>query len=275
MEVQGPHREGQGFLNSCPNRRGFEIEGVDRRRPRGPESRHQGFPGTDGRFSDCEGLGSERQGVDMESPGALRQGFDDFRRERRGSDMRRLRPDKPGMRGSTPESLRHRLFSEGPELDSRGSEPSSPHFNSPHQVARFHGPSNPHSAQYSGPPGPAQNSGGPGFDTPQNQHEVKPQRHRGALLPTPTEGLIRFPNRVMSNPGVFSPKQKQVSHSVDRKWSRGRTVSRERELVKGQKQQQEKSPAGKKSASVVACPGGGEGIKEVCNEADKSGETQQ
>ena len=274
-EGQGPHRGGRGFMNSCPNRRGFEIEGLDRRRPRGPELRHQGFPGTDGRFSDCEGLGSERQGVDMESPGTLRQGFDDFRRERRSSDMRRLRPNKPDMRGSTPESLRHGPFAEGPGLDSRGSEPSSPHFNSLHQVARFQGPSNPHSAHYSGPPGPAQNSGGPGFDGPQNQHEVKPQRHRGALLPTPTEGLIRFPNRVMSNPGVFSPKQKQVGHSVDRKWSRGRTVSRERELVKGQRQQQEKSPAGKKSTSVVACPGGGEGIKEVCNEADKQGESQQ
>ncbi|XP_044068420.1 uncharacterized protein LOC122883584 [Siniperca chuatsi] len=280
-EGPGDHRGGPDFMNSCPNRRG--LGGPDLRRP-GPEHRNSNIegPGTDGRFSDCGGLGSERRGVDMDSPGTGRQGFEhDFRRERRGPDMRRQGPDKTDVRGPAPESsdIRHGpgrwdTNTEGPGLDSRGSEPASPNFNSPYQVTRFQGPSDPHSAPYSGPLGPGQNSGGnacPGFDNLQNQQAVKPQRHRAALLPTPTEGLIRFPNRRINNPDVFSPKRKQIGHPTDRDWSRGRSVSRERELVKGQRQEQEKSLADKTSTPVDAGTGGGEEKKEEGNETDKQG----
>lgn len=266
------------------------MEDLDQRGPRGPELRSSGPENrntniegqrTERRFSDCGGLGSERRGVDMESLGRDRKGFGDFRRERRGPDIRGLRPDKTQMKGSAPENSnirygpgRRDTITEGPGLHSRGSEPASPHFNSPHHVARFQGPSDAHSAQYSGPLGPAQNSGGnscPGFNDLKNQPAVKPQRQRAALLPTPTEGLIRFPNRMISNPDVFSPKRKQIGHATDREWSRGRPVSRERELVKRQRQEQEKSPAGKISTLVNAGTVGGEEKKKEGNETDKQG----
>lgn len=195
--------------------------------------------------------------------------------------MRRLGPGKIDMRGLAPENsgIRHGpgrwdTITEGPGLDSRGREPASPRFNSPHQVARFQGPSGPHSAPSSGPLGPTQNSGVnpcPGFDNQQNQQAVKPQRHRGALLPTPTEGLIRFPNRMMNNPDVFSPNRKQIGHSMDMGWRRGRPVSRERELVKGQRQEQERNPAGKISALADAGKVGAEEKKEEGNETAKQG----
>uniref|UniRef100_A0A8C9XCM8 Death inducer-obliterator 1 n=2 Tax=Sander lucioperca TaxID=283035 RepID=A0A8C9XCM8_SANLU len=327
--MRGTNMEGPGARSGapdsmiCPNGRGFEMEGLDRRVPRGPDFRHQGpenrnsnieGPGTDGRFSNCGGLGSERQSVDMESPGTGRQGFEhDFRRRSRGPDIRRLGPGKTDIRGPAPESsdLRHGpgrwdTNMEGPGsdrrgpdmmgrgLDSRGYEhdmegsdirgpgcdgrgpnmTASPHFNITNQVTRCQGPSDPNSAPCNGPLGPAQNSGGsscPGFDNLQNQQAVKLHRHRAALLPTPTEGLIRFPNRMINNPDVFSLKRKQIGHPPDREWSRGRPVSRERELVKGQRQEQEKSPAGKISTPVDASTGGGEGKKEVGNETDKQG----
>lgn len=216
------------------------MEGLDRRGPRGPELRRPGpenrnsnieGPGPDGRFSDCRGLGPERRVIDMESPGTDRKEFDDFRRERRGPDMRRPRPDMH----TVPESaeLRHGpggwdTITEGPGLDSRGSEPAPPHFNHSHQVSRFQGPRDPHSAP--------NNAGNPfpSFDNLPNQQPVKPQRQRAALLPTPTEGLIRFPNRMINNPDVFSPKRKQIGQPMDREWSRGRPV----------RQDQEKGPAG-------------------------------
>lgn len=262
MEGPGAHRGGQDLMNACPNRREFEMEGHNRRGPGGPgrENRNSNIEGpeTDGMFSDCGGLRSERRGVDMDSSGTGRQGFEhDFRRERRGPDMRRLGPDKTDMRGPAPGGW------------DTNTEPASPHFNSPHQATRFQGPSDPHSAPYSGPQGLAQNSEGnscPGFDNLQNQQAVKPQRHRGALLPTPTEGLIRFPNRMINNPDVFSPKRKQMGHPTDREWSRGRPVSRERELGKGQRQEQEKNPAGKISTPVDTGTGGGEEKKEEGNE---------
>lgn len=185
--------------------------------------------------------------------------------------MRRLGPHKTDMRGSAPEisDLRHGprrwdTITEDPGLDSRGSEPASPHFNSPHHVARFQGPGDPHSALYSGPLIPAQNSGGnscPG----QNQQAVKPQRHKAALLPTPTEGLIRFPNQMINKPDVFSVKRKQTGHPTDREWKRGRPVSREREFVKGHRRAQDKGPAGKISTPVAAA------TKDKGNETNKQG----
>lgn len=332
------HRGEPDMMNSGPNERGFEMEGGHKIFPRGPDSRHMGpenrnsnieGPRTDGRFSDCGGLGSERPGVDMESHGPDRQGFEhDFRRERRGPDLRRPGngPDKisdlshgPGRWDTNTDVSQFDARGPtmiGPGVDSRGSEPpmksdmqasdvrgpgyvnrdpdmrhrepgqkgqtnsnerrspalrhfdksESHHLNNPHQVARFQGPSHPHSAPFNRPPAPAPNSGRksfPSFDSPQNQQAVKPQRHRAALLPTPTEGLIRFPNCMINNPDVFSLKQKQMGHCTAREWSRGRPVSRERDLVKGHRQEQEKGPAGKINTSVDVSTGdGGEKIEQ-------------
>lgn len=128
--------------------------------------------------------------------------------EWRGPDMRRRGPNKTDN-----QSVRWDTITDCPELDS--SEPAPPYFNSPHQVVRFQGPSGPHSAPVSGPQGPTQNSGENichGFDKHQNQQTLKPQRHRGALLPTPT-GVIRFPNRTVNNPDFLSRNRKQIGHS--------------------------------------------------------------
>uniref|UniRef100_A0A8C3A511 Uncharacterized protein n=2 Tax=Cyclopterus lumpus TaxID=8103 RepID=A0A8C3A511_CYCLU len=316
---RGGYRGSPDLINSCPNRSDFEVEGLDRRGPRGPDSRYSGpvnrnsnieGPGTDEGFSDCGGFGSERQGVDIESPRTGRPGFEhDFRRGSRRPAMRRLGPGKTDIRGA-PESsnIRHghewrdtntegprsdrRHPDMGPGLDSREFEPamkddmqgsnirgpgcdsrgpdmtSSPHFNSPHLVDSSQGPRDPHSATYNGPLGPTQSRGGnscPSFDNVQNQHAVKPQRPRAALLPTPTEGLIRFPNHMINNPDVPSPKRKKIDHPADRTWSRGRSVSREQELIKGQ----EKSPAGNMSTPGNEKIGDGEQKKEVGNKTGK------
>uniref|UniRef100_A0A665V1Z3 Death-inducer obliterator 1-like n=2 Tax=Echeneis naucrates TaxID=173247 RepID=A0A665V1Z3_ECHNA len=246
--MRGPKMEGPD-TNTCPNRRGgpHRIEG--------PDLRHPG-PGADGRFLDCGGLGSERQGAETESHGPGRHEHD-FRRERRGPgtdkclDIRRgpVRwnsndevPD-PDMRGIGPDSRGFEPPMKSDMQAKRYSDKSASfHFNSPHQGTRFQGPNDPHSAPFSGPRGSAPNSGGKsglGFDSPQNQPTVKPQRHRGALLPTPTEGLIRLPNHMNNKPDAFSPKQKQMGYSTDMEWSTGRPLSQKRVTVHGQREEQE------------------------------------
>lgn len=190
LEGPGGHGGRPGMMNSCPNRRGFEMEGPNRIGPGGPDFRHPGpgnrssnieGPGTDERFSDCGGQGFEH----------------DFRRERRGPDMRGPGPD----RGS---HVRHwpgrwDTNTEVPGSDIRGHQPQGPGPN----IVR---------------------NSSPDFDNPQNQQTVKPHRHRAALLPTPTEGLIRFPNHKMNNPDL-NHTQKQMGFSPDREWSRGRRMT--------------------------------------------------
>lgn len=310
---RGSYRGAPDLMNSCPNRSDFEMEGLDRRGPRGPDSRRSGpenrdsnteGPGTDEGFSDCGEFRSERQGVDIESTRAGRQEFDhDFRRGSRGPGMRRLGPVKIDMRGAPASSnIRHGpewwdTNTEGPRSDRRGPdmgsgfEPamkddiqgshirgprcdsrgpdmtSSPHSNSPH-LDSSQGPRDPHSATYIGPLGPTQSRGGnscASFDNLQKQHAVKPQRPRAALLPTPTEGLIRFTHHMINIPDVPSPKRKKIGHPADGTWSRGRSVSRERELIKGQ----EKSPAGNISTPANEKKEDGEQKKEVGNKTDE------
>ncbi|KAM7411555.1 hypothetical protein PAMA_021512 [Pampus argenteus] len=351
MEGPGPHRGHPDLMNPCQNRSVCEMEGHDRRGPGNLDLRRPGLenrnsniegPGTDGRRSDLRVLGSERQGMHMESPGPGRQKFEqDFKRGRRGPDMRGLGSDQTNMNGPTPESIdiRHgpRRWDTntggpgsdrrggpmmGPGLDARASElamndemqgsdirglgydsigpdmrgsrprqmgqitsderrgPESrrldmsapPNFNrGAHQLTRFKSPNDPHPAPFNRPLARVPNSEGkscPSFENLQDQQAVKPQRHRAALLPTPTEGLIRFPNRMINSPDVFSPKLKQIGYPKDREWNRGRPVSRERELVKGQRQEQEKSLAVKISTPVAASTGSGEEKKEDCNETN-------
>lgn len=278
--IRGPNREGPVAhsegpdLNSCLNRREFEIEGRDNR---GPESenvwldnRNSNNLGNDEWISDDRGLRSERQGIDMGNPGSNRQGFEGFRKEMRGPDRRRPVPEKTDIRGLAPEhsGIRHgpgrrETITVVPGSDTRDCEPP-PHFSHPHQVARFQGPSGSHSVRISGPQGPTHNSGGSphlSFDNQQDQQAVKPQRHRGALLPTPTEGLIRLPNHTINHPDAFIPNRKQIGHSMNRAWRRGRPMSRERDLVKEQRKEQERNPTGK-----ICAPAGSEETKKEEND---------
>uniref|UniRef100_A0A3Q3KQE4 Death inducer-obliterator 1 n=1 Tax=Monopterus albus TaxID=43700 RepID=A0A3Q3KQE4_MONAL len=234
--VRGPNMEGPGtrmacpdLINSCPNGRGFEMEGLDRKGPGGSDS---GCPGPGMMGPHLVSRGSEPaiknglQGSDVRGQGHVN----------RVPDMRNR---EPGQRGQTINNERR-----GPEL-TYSDKSASPNLSSPHQVTRFKFSGDPHSEPFNKLPGPPPNSGGnsfPGFDNPQNRQAVKPQRHRAALLPTPTEGLIQFPNRTMG-------------HSTDREWRRGRPVSRGRGLVKGQRQQQEKRLAGKMNMPLDASTG--------------------
>ncbi|AWP10251.1 putative transcription factor-like 5 protein [Scophthalmus maximus] len=158
----------------------------------------------------------------------------------------------------------------GPGLDSRGSERTM-RYSDESASLHFKGPHHPDPALFNGPPGPAPNIGGKsclGFDSPQNQQSGKPQRHRVALLPTPTEGLIRFPNRMINSSDAFSPKQKQMRSSADRESSRDRAVGRKRALDQEQRDEQEGSPARKISTAVIANTATG---KEKREETDKQG----
>lgn len=199
---------------------GFEFEGPDRRGPDLTHSRPEASnfniesPGTDGRFSDGRDQGFERQRLEH-----------DYRRGRR--DL--------GNRGQSPDTRHARRFNsnnEVPGLGPRGSGTASPNFNNPHQVSQFHDPNEPHSAKYSRPFGMAEYNEG-------SEQEVKPQRQKVALLPTPT-GLTGFPNRTINRPEMCSPKQRQGVHLTEREWGRGRHLSSERELVKGNKQGQDR-----------------------------------
>lgn len=227
--VRGPNMEGPGTQMKCPNERGFEMEGLDRKGPGGSDS---GCPGPGMMGPHLVSRGSEPaiknglQGSDVRGQGHVN----------RVPDMRNR---EPGQRGQTINNERR-----GPEL-TYSDKSASPNLSSPHQVTRFKFSGDPHSEPFNKLPGPPPNSGGnsfPGFDNPQNRQAVKPQRHRAALLPTPTEGLIQFPNRTMG-------------HSTDREWRRGRPVSRGRGLVKGQRQQQEKRLAGKMNMPLDASTG--------------------
>lgn len=237
IEGRGALRGGPGLMNSCLNRRQFEMEGPDRRPPAGrdlgppgPANRNLSIeaPRCDGRFSDSGDLRSERHNVEPENPEPGRQGFD-FRRESRGPKMRSLGPNKTDSRGPSPQRSDFRngpgrwddntrsepdpnndmqvsdirgagYVSRGPNIRGRdprqrGQTPINER-RGPRPIARFQHPGDPHSAQFNRPRGPGPNSGGkpfPGFENPQNQQAIRPQRHRGALLPTPKEGLIRFP----------------------------------------------------------------------------------
>ncbi|XP_035499900.2 uncharacterized protein si:ch73-181d5.4 isoform X3 [Scophthalmus maximus] len=285
MEGPGAHRGRPHLMNSCPDSRGFEIEGHNRAEsgdsdPRRPEPGYRSSnidgPGTHGRFSDCGG-----QDADMERHGPGRPGFEDeFRREKRGPDMGRPGQNKssdirhgPGRWDTNTEFLgsdRRGPDMMGPGLDSRGSERTM-RYSDESASLHFKGPHHPDPALFNGPPGPAPNIGGKsclGFDSPQNQQSGKPQRHRVALLPTPTEGLIRFPNRMINSSDAFSPKQKQMRSSADRESSRDRAVGRKRALDQEQRDEQEGSPARKISTAVIANTATG---KEKREETDKQG----
>lgn len=90
-----------------------------------------------------------------------------------------------------------------PDMRRLAPEPAPPCFNGPHQGVRFQGPTGPNPAQLSGPQGLSQNSEMcDDFDKHHNQQTMKPQRHRGSLLPTP-KGVMRFPNRTLNNSKIF------------------------------------------------------------------------
>lgn len=283
VERPEAYRRGPDSMNSYPNRRELEMEGVNRRGPGGPHIRPprpvnpnlnpEGLE-SETRLSDCGELGFERHCVDIENPGPGRQEFEqDFRRERRGPKMRRLEPDETDMNSD----LRHGAVRfpgsdrRGPGMmDPRRFEPSDvrgedmrdwePERRSqtdgherpgPHQDTSFQDTSDPCSVPFSRSVRPGPSRGGrsfPAFDNQQIQQPIRPQRPRGALLPTPTESRTHFPNHVMNHDAFM--KQKQMGHPTDIELGRGRPFRRQRGWVRGQ---------GRGSPSIGVNAGEGEG----------------
>lgn len=188
-----------------------------------------------------EGSGSDRRGPDMMEPGLDRKGPEaGMKEDMQGSFIRgpMYNSREPAMGGMEPGVVNQMMINERRGSELRHADMSaSLCFSNPrmlgsetqggHQATSFQGPSGQQSPLFNRPLAQAPESGGllcPRLGMPQNQQTVKPQRHRGPLLPTPTEGLIRFPNRMINKVDVFSLKQKQTGHATDchvREWNRG------------------------------------------------------
>lgn len=209
MERPGPFQEGPDILNS----RDRETVG----------------PGLDSRVTDM----ATRDDIHYQ--------------DMRFSEFETIGPNMRGGRGRRPRPWDQEIRNERGGSESRHSHiPASPDFSGPqgcHQDTRFQGPSDPHFVLSGSPRGPSSNRGKnpfPETGNPNHQRGVKPQRHRTALLPTPTEGLISLPNHTNNNPEIFGPKRRPRGQATDRGWGRGRPMSQERQVVKGQSQEREK-----------------------------------
>ncbi|XP_056154777.1 death-inducer obliterator 1-like [Lampris incognitus] len=284
-EVRGPRPEQDDW-------RGLDLRGL------GPEWRHlsRDGPRPERRDPYMEAARSDSKGQDMMGPKMDTRGHEpDFIKDMQESDFR-----GPGSvtRGKEPR-LRGRMIGnerKGPdnrEPDSKHSDVlTSPHFNNPRmpshnqsssefqtgqQATRFQGPGGPHSSPFSRPMGPTSDMGGQPrlhFDSPNIPPTVRPLKHKAPLLPTPTEGLIRLPNRIINSHDVPNKKQ-QKSNSPDshgREWNRvtSRPASRERDLDKEVgRQEQGQTSGGHGSTPVGVSAGLVEVNKKEDNEVDK------
>lgn len=184
-------------------------------------------PNTEGPWFDGSGPEMRERGLDRRGPEpAMNEDIQGsfIRGPKYHSREPNMRSMEPGLKGQITSNERR-----GPELRHLDM-PASIHFNNPsHQVTRFQGSSGQQPPLFNRPLGSAPESGEPScprLDNPQNQQMVRPQRHRGALLPTPTQGLIRFPHRTI-NVNLSALKQKQARHTTDsrvREWNRGTSV---------------------------------------------------
>uniref|UniRef100_A0A096M2H0 Death inducer-obliterator 1 n=1 Tax=Poecilia formosa TaxID=48698 RepID=A0A096M2H0_POEFO len=226
-----------------PNRRPFEMEAPGGPDLRYPETSYRNFndegPKSDRRVSDFGESSSERRSIDMDA-GADPEGFErNFRRVRRGPIMRQG-PSSAERRGASPNNSDFRpgrwdSNSEFPESNRRDVDRREREQRHPGQTTS-RGRRGPHQGDHGpheGPPAPFNRPLGPGpnreghsfhdFDSPQNQQAVQPQRHRGALLPTP-DGPVSDP--VMKSHDASSMKAPQFGSPFNRNrgTSRGRAM---------------------------------------------------
>uniref|UniRef100_A0A3B3TTX8 Death-inducer obliterator 1-like n=1 Tax=Poecilia latipinna TaxID=48699 RepID=A0A3B3TTX8_9TELE len=226
-----------------PNRRPFEMEAPGGPDLRYPETSYRNFndegPESDRRVSDFGESSSERRSADMDA-GADPEGFErNFRRVRRGPIMRQG-PSSAERRGASPNNSDFRpgrwdSNSEFPESNRRDVDRREREQRHPGQTTS-RGRRGPHQGDHGpheGPPAPFNRPLGPGpsreghsfhdFDSPQNQRAVQPQRHRGALLPTP-DGPVSDP--VMKSHDASSMKAPQFGSPFNRNrgTSRGRAM---------------------------------------------------
>lgn len=169
-------------------------------------------------------LGNKWREPNRELAGPSRLGHRTFFRETRGVEHVNSAPDKTEfemedihkgdprrMEFVGPECKNSYSDTEGPGIEGmRGPdrrrlmpEQASQRFNCPNQGVRFQAPTGSNPSQFNGPQVPSQNSElGDGFVKHHNQETMKPQKHRGSLLPTP-KGVMRFPNRTLNNSKIF------------------------------------------------------------------------
>lgn len=229
-----------------PNRRPFEMEAPGGPDLRYPETSYRNFndegPESDRRVSDFGESCSERHSTDMDA-GADPEGFEhNFRRVRRGPIMRQG-PSSAECRGVSPNNSDFRpgrwdSNSEFPEYDRRDVDRREREQRHPGQTTSRgrRGTNQGNHGPHEGPPAPFNRTLGPGpkreehsfhdFDSPQNQQAVQPQRHRGALLPTPSDGPLPVSDPVMNSHDASSMKTPQFGSPFNRNrgTSRGRAM---------------------------------------------------
>lgn len=232
-----------GFPTRRPTRRPFEMDAPRGRNLRCPEPAYRNFkndgPESDGRVSDFRQSNSERdcQYMDEQEPDA--KGFDrEFRRVSRGPIMRHQGPSNAGKRGVSPHGSdfghpRWDANSEFPESDRRVPDRREREQRDTGQTIsrgrRGPGPREGPPAPFNRPVGPGPNREGKSFrdfDGPQNQQTAQPQKHRGALLPTPSDGPLPLSNPTMKNNDGPSMETPQFGPPCNRNrgTSRGRPV---------------------------------------------------
>ncbi|XP_015239036.1 PREDICTED: death-inducer obliterator 1 isoform X2 [Cyprinodon variegatus] len=226
-------RGGFNLRRSHPNRRPFKRGGPNLRCPKPGYRNFNEFPESDGRALDFGEQATERHGVDGDHLRTDYQGFEhEFKRVRRGPVMRQQGPGNTEITGMSPNNMgpredrRDTNSERGPgwreqEQRHRG-QPTSREGRGPHQqnTDTHEGPP----APFKRPPGPFTTRGGKSirdFDTPQQQ-AAQPQRHRGALLPTPSECPLPQPNTMMKSRDDSTDKTPQFGPPFGRNRGIGR-----------------------------------------------------
>lgn len=232
-----------GFPTRRPTRRPFQMGAPGGPNSRCPESAYRNFqndgPESDGRVSDFRESGSERHSADMDDQETEAKGFDhEFRRVRKGPIMRHQGPSNTEKRGVSPHGSdfahpRWDANSEFPESDRRGPDRREREQMDQGQTTsrgrRGSGPREGPPAPFNRPVGPSPNREGKSFrdfDSPQNLQAVHPQKRRGGLLPTPSDGTLPLSNPMMKNNDGPSMKTPQFGPPCNRNrgTSRGRPV---------------------------------------------------
>ncbi|XP_077368807.1 uncharacterized protein LOC144013606 isoform X1 [Festucalex cinctus] len=249
------HRGVPNRNDSFRNKREDEMQdnndrrGIGDRNIRHNENLYLERPGSDGRILHPRAIEREREDLDVEGPMPGGQRAEPgFRMP--DSDVRRVIHNRIDMRGA-PDNQRQEHGPGGWETDTqvpvwnrRGEDKMAAVLDSrePNPAAkggmkfpdtRGRGRYNRRGLSSRGrnPRQKCQEVGGPqrgnwgSSENPQSQQGARSPKARAGLLPTPTEGRLCLPNHKMSNPRMFSIKQKQIGRHMNRQWIRGRSFS--------------------------------------------------
>lgn len=231
IEGPQPFSGDPDMMDSFPNRSELEMMDPDFRHP-GPRYRNSipEYPGFDGEASDFGEVESEMLNVDMAAH------EDNLREEWRDPNIRQQRRPRSWDRNvEFPISDKRRADIKDEQQGFKGQSAKRERRGS-HAPGRFQDFYKSHSALLNSRDDPGPSRGRktlPVFNRPQNQPVVEPQRHRGALLPTPKEGPLLRPDHSV-NHDAFSMTEKEMGHPKHMEPDRGRGMdSRHRGRARG------------------------------------------